>query len=279
MEDSIWVIGSCEATRAMGWARNEMNNGGDAVHSLDKLPRRVVRGGTRAAWLLPAVLPAAAAPAFVGGAAARRPQPQIPFAQTPKQQTPKQQGSKVLFLTAAAAPVLLGGAVHGLLGGGGGVHRGHQALLDACGAGGGQRCSGRRLAQVQREKAGPRDGRRAVPDCAAEGAHEATPRCAAARPCFPPPTEGIVDDLGQGRQAVGGARGVGHDVHGLGVVLLVVHALHEVTKARAAWASGSAQTGSAQTLGTAAMELVLHCHGSSPAGRQEVINVYDHLID
>lgn len=36
----------------------------------------------------------------------------------------------------------------------------------------------------------------------------------------------IVDDLGEGSQAVGGAGGVGDDVHGL-IILLVVHTHHK----------------------------------------------------
>src|SRR5690606_34527064 len=69
----------------------------------------------------------------------------------------------VLEDATAAAPVLVGRAVDGLLGGGGGVHGGHQAALDA-------------------------------------------------------PL--VVDHLGQRRQAVGGAAGVGDDrLAGIGVVV------------------------------------------------------------
>lgn len=77
-------------------------------------------------------------------------------------------GDHVLQDATAAAPVLLGGAVDGLLGGGGGVDGGHEAALDA---------------------------------------------------------EGVVEHLGDGRQAVGGAGGVGDDV--LAVVGGVVHAVDE----------------------------------------------------
>ena len=64
----------------------------------------------------------------------------------------------------AAAPVLLGGAVNGLLGTGGGVYGGHQTLHD---------------------------------------------------------TKVVIDDLCQRREAVGGAGGVGNDLHILGVGVLV----------------------------------------------------------
>src|SRR3990167_2555493 len=77
-------------------------------------------------------------------------------------------GDDVFQNAAAAAPVLVAWAVHGLLRGGGGVHGGHQAALDA-------------------------------------------------------PV--VVQHLGHGGQAVGGARGVGDD--GLASVLFMVHAEHE----------------------------------------------------
>ena len=73
-------------------------------------------------------------------------------------------GDDVAGCGTAAAPILLGSAVYGLLGAGGGMNGGHQTLNDA---------------------------------------------------------EVIVDDLGQRRQAVGGAAGVGNNVHILAVGVVV----------------------------------------------------------
>src|SRR5690606_10108963 len=78
-------------------------------------------------------------------------------------------GNDVLGSAAAAAPVLGGRAVHGFLGGRGGMDRGHETFQDA-------------------------------------------------------PI--VVHDLGKRRQTIGRAAGIGHDVLGR-VVLLVVHAHHE----------------------------------------------------
>jgi len=78
-------------------------------------------------------------------------------------------GNDVLSGATAVPPVLVGGSVHGLLGGGDGVHGGHETLDDA---------------------------------------------------------EVVVDDLGDGSEAVGGAGRVGDDVHGV-LVLLVVDAHNE----------------------------------------------------
>ncbi|KAH6610223.1 hypothetical protein Trco_000243 [Trichoderma cornu-damae] len=79
-------------------------------------------------------------------------------------------GDDVLGSATAAAPVLAGGTIDGLLGGGVGVDGGHETLDDAV---------------------------------------------------------VVVDDLGEGSQAVGGARGVGDDVGGAVVVLLVdAHHVH-----------------------------------------------------
>ena len=79
-------------------------------------------------------------------------------------------GDDVLGSTTATAPVLGGGTVNGLLGGGVGVDGGHETLNDAV---------------------------------------------------------VVVDDLGEGSQAVGGARGVGDDIGGAVVVLLVdAHHVH-----------------------------------------------------
>ena len=78
-------------------------------------------------------------------------------------------GDDVVASGTATTPVLLGGTVDGLLGGGDGVDGGHETLLEA---------------------------------------------------------ELVVDNLGDGGKAVGGARGVGDDVHG-GLVLLLVDAHNE----------------------------------------------------
>ena len=78
-------------------------------------------------------------------------------------------GDDVVAGGTATAPVLLGGTVDGLLGGGDGVDGGHETLLEA---------------------------------------------------------KLVVDDLGQRGKAVGGARGVGNDIHG-GLVLLLVDAHDE----------------------------------------------------
>src|SRR5699024_8619080 len=75
-------------------------------------------------------------------------------------------GDDVAGSSTAAAPILQRGTVNGLLGGGGGVHGGHQAFGDA---------------------------------------------------------ELVVQDLGDGGQAVGGAGGVGDEVH-VGGVLVQVNA-------------------------------------------------------
>jgi hypothetical protein len=83
--------------------------------------------------------------------------------------TPTALAAPVLEDAAAAAPVFVAGAVDGFLRGGGGVHGGHQAALDA-------------------------------------------------------PL--VVDDLGDGREAVGGARCVGDDCV-LGGQLVMVHAVND----------------------------------------------------
>merc|ERR1719423_254925 len=75
----------------------------------------------------------------------------------------------VLSSATATTPVLAGGTVNRLLGGGGGVDGGHQTLNDL---------------------------------------------------------ELIVEDLSDGGEAVGGARGIGHDGHVLGVFTLI-HAHHK----------------------------------------------------
>ena len=130
-----------------------------------------------------------------------------------------------------------------------GRHGGHQALPDACGSqlrgGSGVRQRTPRCARAAARAGAQGSGRGGAPTCqssasssrlrgrrvpppwasfACSQSTSPTPAAAAAAAAGGR-TEGVVHHLGQGRQAVGGAGGVGHHILSLGVVLVVVHAL------------------------------------------------------